>query len=731
MCQIRHVLSIFFGAAFTIATIRATGLLLFRRLGIKLHALEHELLASATGACILSFIVFLLCAANLARVWIFLVTGAILLTWNRWLATRLERPQLPPISTAWKLIFAAPFVLYALLYLSNSLAPEASPDGQAYHLGLVYRYYREHGFHRLTTNMYANLSQGMEMLFLYAFAFGRQSAAATVHCCYLLLLPFLIVSYGRRIERPQAGVCAAMLAFLSPVMGIDGISAYNDVALAATAFALFYILEIWRDAQNDRLLIPAGLLAGFCYAIKYTGFVAFLYAAAVILWQKRPRALIPLAGAAAIIILPWPIKDWIWLHNPVSPFLNRIFPNPYIHVSFEDFYTTWFRTYALPSLRPWPWIITTRGQLGGQIGPLFLLAPLGLFALRSRAGRHCLLAASFFLVPYSQNIGARFLIPVIPFIAIGIALVCDFSRTALATLVCAAAVLAWPKVIDRYDAHPAGWYINHMPWQAALRIVPQDDFLRSRSTAWVTAQMLDYLVPYGKRVWSTTPVAESYTKADIMISYQSAEGDLIEDILTNATRDDLAPRWNLRFTFPARELQRLRIMQTATNASDIWSIGEIRIFNEENELPPDSSWRFRAQPFPWDIALAFDRNPATRWRSWQSIRLGMHVDVDFGKLVELDRIELHCSHDQGSIQVHPESCEGSSCSPIPARLEKLEDPSPGDIRKDAIRAVKAHHIDYILIDDGNWTAADMCSNPGRWGMKFVAVRAGNRLYRIL
>ena len=63
-----------------------------------------------------------------------------------------------------------------------------------------------------------------------------------------------------------------MLVFLSPVAGIDGVSAYNDVALAATAFAMFYLLEIWREengfAEKDRLLIPIGLLAGFCFAIS-------------------------------------------------------------------------------------------------------------------------------------------------------------------------------------------------------------------------------------------------------------------------------------------------------------------------------------------------------------------------------------------------------------------------------------------------------------------------------
>jgi len=727
---VSHVLSILFGASFTVAVMWALGRLLFRRLGISLHAVEHDLLAFITGGALLSFAIFLLCAINAARTPVFLVLGIAALALN-WRFGAGATGRLPRLSLPWAVLFAAPFAFYALLYLSNSLAPEASPDGQAYHLGLVYRFFREHGFHRLTTNMYSNLPLGLEMVFLFAFSFGRHSAAATVHCCYLLVLPILMLSYARRIGRPGAGVCAAMMVYLSPIVGIDGISAYNDVALGTTAFALFYLLEIWREQNDangrDRLLIPIGLLAGFCVAIKLTGFVAPLYAAAVILMRKRPGALVPVSAAAAMIALPWLIKDWIWLGNPVSPFLNRLFPNPYIHVQFEDSYRDYFRHYDLTSFRQWPWAVTTGGELGGQIGPLFLLAPLGLLALRSRVGRHCLLAAVFFLIPYPQNIGARFLIPALPFIALTVPLVILspallINKYAVPSLMlAAAAILGWPHVIDKYRAPAGGWQIAHMPWQAALRIIPQDAFLRYRSVAWIEAQTLDYFVPRGKRVWSSTPVGEAYCFTDVMIGYQSAEGELIGDILATGNHDDMAPTWNLRFTFPKRRLQHLRVSQTATSRDDIWSIGEMRIFNGENRISRTPAWRIDATPFPWDIALEFDDNPVTRWRSWESIHPGMHVDVDFGAPVEIDRVELHSSHDQGKIEIQLD---------VAAKLDKLDDPPLGDLRRLATETVKARGIDYLLLDDPYWIAADISKDPARWGLEFIAERAGNRLYRI-
>lgn len=723
-----HVLSILFGAAFTIAVMWAMGRLLFRRLGISLHAVEHDLLAAVTGGALLSFSIFILCAINAARTPVFLVLGvtAIALNWRFGMGATGRLPRLPSF---WMFLFAVPFAFYALLYLSNSLAPETSPDGQAYHLGLVYRFFREYGFHRLTTNMFSNLSLGLEMVFLFAFAFGRHSAAATVHCCYLLALPLLMLSYARRIGRPGAGVCAAMLVYLSPIVGIDGVSAYNDVALGTTAFALFYVLEIWRekeDGTSDRLLIPIGLLAGFCFAIKLTGFVAPLYAATVILMRKRPRALAPVAAAAAMIAVPWLIKDWLWLGDPVSPFLNRLFPNPYIHVQFEDSTRSYFTHYELTSFRPWFWTLTTGGELGGQIGPMFLLAPIGLLALRSRIGRHCLLAALFFLIPYPQNIGARFLIPALPFAAFAVPLGISSPAFLVTLLVAAAAVLGWPGVIEKYQAPASGWHIAQMQWKAALRIVPQDVFLRNHSAAWVAAQTLEYFVPKGKRVWSTTPVGEAYCNTDVMIGYQSAEGDLIDDILSTAVFDNQAPTLNFRFTFPKRRLQHIRVSQTATSPDDLWSIGEVRIFNGDNRISRTPAWHIDATPFPWDIGLAFDGNPVTRWRSWESIHPGMHVDVDFGAPTEIDRVELHSSHDQGKIEVHLDL----PARDVPAGLDKLEDPPTGDLRRLAAETVKARGIDYLFIDNPNRMAADIRKDPARWGMEFIADRAGNRLYRI-
>jgi len=726
---VRHFLSIVFGAAFTSATSWSIGLFLFSRLRISLRRIEHELLAGISGAAVLSLVVFLLCSIHLAIIPAFWAVGlaAIALNWKFRAASQADANPLP---RAWKWLFTVPFAFYALLYLSNSIAPENSPDGEAYHLGLVYRYFRQHGFERLTTNMYGNLSQGMEMLYLFAFSFGRHAAAATVHCCFLFSLPLLMVGYGRRIGHPIAGACAGMMVYLSPLAGIDGVSAYNDVALATTGFAAFYLLEIWRETKQPSLLMPLGLVAGFCFAIKYTGFVAAVYVFVMVAWEYRAslktrRALVSLTTVvcfATLMAAPWLLKNWMWLGNPVSPFMNRVFPNPFIHISFEDEYRRYFRTCDLTSLKSLFWMVTVDGHLGGQLGPVFLLTPLALLSMRRPEGRRILLAGLFFLLPYPQNLGARFLLPCLPYAALGIALALEFSSRAQAVVVMLAALLAWPRIVNIYTAPGGGWQIAGAPWQAALGIVPQDQYLLQRDAGWVTARMLDEFVPRGKRVWSTSPVAESYAATEVLVNYYSAEGELIQDILTTATKPNFQPLWNLRYTFAPRILNHLRMTQTAASPTQIWSIGEMQFFLGSEEFRPTAKWTINASSFPWDIRLAFDRNPATRWRSWESIHPGMWIDADFGAPVQLDRVELHCSLDEQAIDVKLES--------VNASLTKAIDPPREDLRRLATATVKRRGIDYLLITPGHWLTPDIESDPARWGLKKIADRGDAWLFQI-
>jgi len=225
---LQRVIPILSGAAFTVALCEAAGLTLLRRLKLTLTRGEEWLFAFITGAAVVSILVFLLCVFHKAYLVMFVAIGCLSVVGLRPSAFKHRLKPLPRVY----LIYLLPFAVVFFVYFFNAVAPEVSPDGSGYHLGNVTRIWQAHGFVWDFHSMYSYFPQGIEMLFLSAYPIGGFPAAALVHLSFLCVLALLIVSYGRRFGYPHVGIFAAILPFASPIVGLNGVSAYNDVALA-------------------------------------------------------------------------------------------------------------------------------------------------------------------------------------------------------------------------------------------------------------------------------------------------------------------------------------------------------------------------------------------------------------------------------------------------------------------------------------------------------------------
>jgi hypothetical protein len=733
------LLSVLFGGVFTVLTAWALGAVLLRRLALEFYPWEERLLAFITGSACLSALVFLLCSVKLARKGVFLALGIAILGYAFYSRAHVSQARaLPPLSPAWRCAFGVLFIGFALFYLTNAMAPEMSPDGMAYHLGVVAKYRAAHGFTIITTNMHDNLSQGIEMLFLFAFEFGRHSAAALVHFAFWIALALLMLSYGARIGRPSAGAAGALFTALSPLVGLDGSVAYIDVAEAAVLFAVFYLLQVWDRSRNARMLVPIGILAGFAYAVKYTAGLAVPYALGFIAWKlwkaRKPvlRPALAVCALAAAFILPWMVKDWIEVDNPISPFANRVFPNPYVHISQEESWRRYLRTYQLTSYSELPLQLTVKGNhVTGFFGPLFLLTPLALLALRFSAGRRLWLAAAIFALPYFGNVGARFLIPVVPFVSLALALVLADVPILLLLVVGAHAIASLPPVYKGYAVSDGNWFLPKVSPKAALRMIPEDTYLSRESSEYNVDRMIERLVPPGGRVFSFYAPAESYTTRQILVSYLAADNDVLADILWTPLFRDFPPTRLLKFQFPAREFRKVRVIQTENLPVQQWSVSELRVFRAGRELPRASGWSLTASPNPWDVQLAFDNSPATRWRSWQAAQPGMYVEVDFGRAENIDSVVVESSGDSAKTKLKLDCMQlDGRWSTVSDRLNEIALPIRVSLRLAASYELKARGVRYVLIDDGDLRAEDFRVYASLWGMTQVGQWKTRRLYFI-
>jgi len=522
-----------FGAGFTVAVSMALGFLLLGCLRLQFHRTEAAIFAFVSGSACLSLGVSLLCLVHRARPVEFAVLGAVAVGCAfRQTRKQPERAVLPEAPAVWRGLFGVVFLAFFFCYFINALAPEISPDGSGYHLGNVARYARHGGFAWDFHSIYASLSQGMEMLFLVAFSFGKHSSAALVEVAFQAALPLLMVCYGRRFGSPRAAAFAAMLTFACPVVGIAGSSAYVDVSVATLLFAVFYLLQVWDEKNSINLLFLIGLLCGFCYALKYTAGVVLPFAIGFVCWRRAARRVPVLLLGAAILITPWVLRNWLWLGNPAAPFLNHWFPNPYWTDGMEGRYLSELAHY--PKIKSYfdiPLQLTVIGGLvPGFLGPVFLLAPISLLALRQSQGRRLLLAGAVFAIPALFNTEARFLIPPVPFVALAMGLALANSWGVLAVLAVFHAVISWPSVQNTY-CDPNAWRIRGLPVGAALRLEPEASYVAAHISDYALKQAIEKAVPPGGRIFSFAGRPAAYFDRDIIVGYESSLGERVSQLL--------------------------------------------------------------------------------------------------------------------------------------------------------------------------------------------------------
>ena len=731
------------GAALTIWTCYAAGVLLLARLRVTLRRAEKFPLAFVLGAACVHLALFAIFALKIAYKPVLLSFAIVVITASLLPRNRLRADREAPFSISENLPaigYAMLFTVFSGLYFIIAWAPETSADGSNYHLGLIARYLRAHGFVAITTTMYAGLGQGAELLYALAFAFGRHSAAALVHLSFAIALAIAMLAYGFRIGKWWVGAGAALVVYLSPVVGKDASAAYIDLVPAAVVFAAFYFLELWEESGDDRLLIPIGLLSGYAYATKYTAVTILPLALSWILWRKfkshqaviKPVAIVALCALA--MILPWMMKDWIYLHDPIAPFGASRFANPFVHAGTIAEWAADLRRYEVPNKWTLPLEVTIRGgHTQGIIGPIFLLAPLGLLALRFRAGRRLLLCGMIMLIPYFGNVGTRFLIPSLAFFAMAMTLAVGSFPRVVAAMVLFHAIASWPRSVDAY-ADGSAWRIVHAPVQAALRREPEDRYLRRVFYEYVEARTIEQFVPPGERVLTMNDTAASYTSREVLVGFEAAFNQTLYDTLYMGFIDGFQPSLETVFNLHERSLRHIRVIETANPGSvHQWGVHEIRYFYHGTEIARSPAWRLRAWPNSWEVPLAFDNSPVTRWRSWESAKPGMFIETDFGADQIADEVRVVTGDDdRGLIAMQLESMNSSGqWEPVAAKQEEHDLKPPKWLRRAATAELHSKGVNYILIRDDGYGAQDFLDDPDAWGLKLLARTPVATLYQVI
>ena len=354
-------------------------------------------------------------------------------------------------------------------------------------------------------------------------------------------------------------------------------------------------------------------------------------------------------------------------------------------------------------------------EAGGLLGPVFLLAPVALLALRYGEGRRLLAAAALVAAPGLAGGEARWLIPALPFVALSMGLAFRRTPGALAVLAAAQALFCWPPVAGLYCDFRA-WRVHQVTAAVALRLEPEDEYLNARLPGYVLARLVEQTVPRGAKVFALGEVARAYTTREVV------SGGVPRDALLTPLRETWQPARRLRFRFAARRVRALRVR----GAGDV---AEFRVLSDGRDVPRMPAWRLRARPALDEAGLAFDNSYVTRWSAAASP--GAYLEVDFPAALASDGVLLECPRAQGAAGLSLEGQLESGAWTVLAGALAVEDgPAPGHLREAAMEELRARGITYLLVRNADEGAGDFRAKARTWGILPVTEAYDARVYRL-
>ncbi len=334
------------------------------------------------------------------------------------------------------------------LALLGALTPPAAQDALVHHLVVPKAFIKAQRFMELPYNYFSYFPAGMEILFLYGLLVSGPGMATLLHLSFGLATVVAILTGGRLIGLPLRGRLLAATAFVSvPTVWMEMTWAYVDLAL--TFYVTLMVLAALRFRQSGNVcwLYLSGFALGAALSIKYTAFVFVPMFAAFVFPAIRGgaagrTALLArrLAAALAIALLvssPWFVRNTIWTGNPLFPFLLDLIPshNPGWDPGRGQLVVRALRRYGgegktlvdyllLPVKLSFLARYEHAERYDGVLGPFYLLSIPLLAAARGlgREARWLLgFAAAFFLFWALSSQQVRYLLPVLPALALAIA----------------------------------------------------------------------------------------------------------------------------------------------------------------------------------------------------------------------------------------------------------------------------------------------------------------------
>lgn len=229
-------------------------------------------------------------------------------------------------------ILAVMFILLAAILVLRTAAPPHNYDEAIYHLSVSKSFVERGRIYPVYDNCSGNLPFLLHMFYAVCLIAKTDIAAKMFSLCLAGISSLALYAFCVRFLDRRAGTIA-LFGFFGTGMVVEvATTARIDVSLAGILFLAAYAMMIYLERREPSWLWASAALAGFGISIKYTAGIWLGLLLLMFLFETMFRGrhsvrditkhLVAYMFIAGMIAAPWYIKNLVWFHNPVYPFLT-------------------------------------------------------------------------------------------------------------------------------------------------------------------------------------------------------------------------------------------------------------------------------------------------------------------------------------------------------------------------------------------------------------------------
>ncbi|MCP4583341.1 MAG: hypothetical protein GY839_17170 [candidate division Zixibacteria bacterium] len=367
----------------------------------------------------------------------------------------------------------------------SSLSPPIKNDTLYYHLGLPKLWAGDGGIQFYPFIALSTTALNSEVLLTPIVSFISPEAAQFF---VFLIGVMVIMLLARGYNRITGGSSALPLIVMGaiPLFMSSLTDAKNDYLATGFVLASFMFYFDYHESNKFKQLVFAGIFAGLAASTKTNSLIFVLALLAILIISRHRLKDISLFCLIALLFgLPWYLKSYILTGNPVYPFFNGLFDSPYWHPVFDsfnqatnvqsenqtviNFITSPFRLAYFPDI------------FRGRMGPVpFVFLPLILLLkdVPMIIYKALLISLVFFLFWYIAWPNARYLMPIIPFLALAAAYIVEklFRVSRSSGLIAVAGICLLTAISGVQLVRDGAYRIK-----TAVGLVDRDEFLQTVS----------------------------------------------------------------------------------------------------------------------------------------------------------------------------------------------------------------------------------------------------------